>query len=75
MEKTTTIRGITLIEALKLKNKKQDEQKKEPDCQNCKFFNKEKISCSHYLWNRCVVRDDKDYVIYYNYHQFINSKK
>lgn len=44
--------------------------KPEARCQNCKFHNQEKISCSHYLWNSCVVRDEKNYVIRYNYHQF-----
>ena len=35
-------------------------------CENCKFYNKEKTSCSHLLWDRCVIRDD-GYVIHYNY--------
>lgn len=35
-------------------------------CENCKFYNKEKTSCSHLLWDRCVIRDD-EYVIHYNY--------
>ena len=39
-------------------------------CQNCKFHNKEKTSCSHTFWNRCVVRDEEGYVVHYNYHHF-----
>ena len=38
-------------------------------CKNCKFHNKEKISCSHFFWDRCVVRDEEGYVVNYNYHQ------
>ena len=39
-------------------------------CQNCKFHNKEKISCSHTYWHMCVVRDSDGYVVKYNYHHF-----
>jgi hypothetical protein len=40
------------------------------NCQNCKHFNKEKISCNHFNWNTCVVRDKDGYVVNYVYHHY-----
>lgn len=39
-------------------------------CKNCKFHNAEKISCSHYYWQTCIVRDGDGYVSQYQHHQF-----
>jgi len=40
------------------------------DCKNCKYYNAIKIECKHFMWNKCVIRDDKGYVIDYLYHEY-----
>lgn len=39
-------------------------------CQNCKFHNSEKISCSHEYWRTCIVRDAEGYVTQYRFHHY-----
>jgi hypothetical protein len=40
------------------------------ECKNCLYFNVVKTECKHPNWDKCIKRDNDEYVIDYVYHEY-----
>lgn len=40
------------------------------ECKNCLYFNVKAIACKHPNWDKCIRRDDDEFVIDYVYHEY-----
>jgi hypothetical protein len=41
------------------------------ECKTCKYHDSIKIECNHPYWDKCIKRDDNEFIIDYLYHEYL----